>query len=85
LTSLRKTGELLPWEYGHDIRPSKYYQVLGELFLIGARSSVGKIVEALLVTSSRLTEGAAKLAHETGVKFVEAVDFTRLSSIPKYN
>jgi hypothetical protein len=33
-------------------------------------------VEALLVTSFRLTQGAAKLAHETGVKFVEAVDFT---------
>jgi hypothetical protein len=53
--------------------------------LIGARSAVGAIVEALLVTSSRLTEGAVKLAHETGVKFIESVDFTSLSCIPKYN
>ena len=53
--------------------------------LIGARSSVGKIVEALPVTSSRLTAGAIKLAHETGVKFVESVDFSRLLSLPKYD
>jgi Restriction endonuclease len=53
--------------------------------LIGTRISVGKIVEALLVTSSRLTEGAAKLAKETGVKFVESVDFTRAGSLQKYD
>jgi hypothetical protein len=53
--------------------------------LIGARAAVGKIVEALLVTSSRLTEGAVKLAQETGVRFVEAVDFTKPLPLPKYD
>ena len=53
--------------------------------LIGTRASVGKIVEALLVTSSRLTDGAAKLAEETGVRFVESVDFTRPASLQKYD
>jgi hypothetical protein len=53
--------------------------------LIGARAAVGKIVEALLVTSSRLTEGAIRLAEETGVKFIQAVDFTRSSLLPKYD
>jgi hypothetical protein len=32
LTRLRITGELLPWEYGCDIGPGEYQQVLGELF-----------------------------------------------------
>ena len=32
LTRLRNTGELLPWEYGRDIGPDEYQQVLGELF-----------------------------------------------------
>jgi hypothetical protein len=32
LTRLRNTGELLPWEYGRDIGPSEYPQVLGEIF-----------------------------------------------------
>jgi hypothetical protein len=32
LTRLRNTGELLPWEYGCDIGPDEYQQVLGELF-----------------------------------------------------
>lgn len=31
LTWLRNTGELLPWEYGRDIGPDEYQQVLGEL------------------------------------------------------
>jgi len=53
--------------------------------LIGARAAVGKIVEALLVTSSRLTEGAVKLAVETGVRFVQAVDFTKPLPLPKYD
>jgi len=53
--------------------------------LIGTRTSVGKIVEALLVTSSRLTEGAAKLAKETGIRFVESVDFKRPASLQKYD
>jgi Restriction endonuclease len=53
--------------------------------LIGTRASVGKIVEALLVTSSRLTDGAAKLAEETGVKFVESVDFTKPGSLQTYD
>jgi hypothetical protein len=53
--------------------------------LIGTRASVGKIVEALLVTSSRLTGGAAKLAQETGVRFVESADFTRPASLRKYD
>ena len=53
--------------------------------LIGARTAVGKIVEALLVTSSRLTEGAVKLAQETGVKFFQAVDFAKPSLLPKYD
>jgi hypothetical protein len=30
LARLRKTGELLPWEYGRDIGPSEYRQVLAE-------------------------------------------------------
>lgn len=30
-TRLRNTGELLPWEYGRDIGPDEYQQVLGEL------------------------------------------------------
>jgi HJR/Mrr/RecB family endonuclease len=53
--------------------------------LIGARAAVGKIVEALLITSSRLTEGAIKLAEETGVKFVQSVDFTKPSLLPEYD
>jgi hypothetical protein len=53
--------------------------------LIGTRARVGKIVEALLVTSSRLTEGAVKEAQEAGVKFVQAVDFTKPSLLPKYD
>jgi hypothetical protein len=57
-------------------------QVVREL--IGTRASAGKIVEALLVTSSRLTEAAAKLAQETGIRFVENVDFNVGSSLPKY-
>jgi hypothetical protein len=32
LTSLRKTGELLPGEYGADVGPSEYLKVLGELY-----------------------------------------------------
>jgi hypothetical protein len=32
LTSLRKTGELLPAKYGADIGPSEYLKVLGERF-----------------------------------------------------
>jgi hypothetical protein len=32
LTRLRNTGKLLPWEYGRDIGPDEYQQVLGELF-----------------------------------------------------
>jgi len=32
LTRLRNTGELLPWEYGRDIGPDEYQQVLGKLF-----------------------------------------------------
>jgi hypothetical protein len=57
-------------------------QVVREL--IGTRASVGKIVEALLVTSSRLTESARELADETGIQFFENVDFKDLSSLPKY-
>jgi hypothetical protein len=32
LARLRKTGELLPWEYGRDIGPGEYGQVLAEPF-----------------------------------------------------
>jgi hypothetical protein len=32
LTRLRNTDELLPWEYGRDISPGEYSQVLDEHF-----------------------------------------------------
>jgi Restriction endonuclease len=66
------------WTPGRQVGP----QVIREL--IGTRASAGKIVEALLVTSSQLTEASKKLAQETGIRFVENVDFNVATSLPKY-
>jgi Restriction endonuclease len=50
--------------------------------LIGARSSIGGQIEAVIVTSSRLTEEAKRLASETGVKWFENVDYLLPAALP---
>jgi hypothetical protein len=52
--------------------------------LIGARSSIGGLIEAVIVTSSRLTQEAKKLASETGVKWFEKVDYLLPSALPAF-
>lgn len=52
--------------------------------LVGARSSIGGQIEALIVTSSRLTEEAKKFAFETGVKWFEKVDYLLPWTLPRF-
>ena len=52
--------------------------------LVGARSSIGIQIEAVIVTSSRLTQEAKKFASETGVKWFENVDYLVRSALPAF-
>jgi hypothetical protein len=52
--------------------------------LIGARSSIEGQIEAVIVTSSRLTEEAKKFASETGVKWFENVDYLLPAALPAF-
>ncbi len=56
LTRLRNTGELLPWEYGRDIGPDEYQQVLSELF---KQTNAG----GLLSSASSIASAATLITH----------------------
>lgn len=51
---------------------------------MGALLVIGGLIEAVIVTSSRLTQEAKKLASETGVKWFEKVDYLLPAALPAF-
>jgi hypothetical protein len=50
LAKLRETGELPPYEYGADIRPSKYLKVCAELQFHSPRNVSIRRLQNLLIS-----------------------------------